>query len=74
MLLQIVEGVDDVFQPIHVVPIDPPVSQVSVALVLDVPHVILHDISGNVISELNTSLQHRHLQFAENLELITYRI
>ena len=68
MLLQIIKCVDDVFQSIHVIPIDVPISQVSVALVLNVSNVVLHDISSNVISKFNVSLEHSHLQFTENLK------
>ena len=62
MFLKIIKCVNDVFQAIHVVPVDVPISQVSVALISNVSDVVLHDISGNVILELNVSLQHCHLE------------
>ena len=68
MFFKIIKSVNDVFQAIHVIPVDVPISQVSVALVLNVSNVVLHDISSNVISKFNVSLEHSHLQFTENLK------
>ena len=61
VLLEIVEGVDNVLEAVHVVPVDVPVPQVPVARVLDVPHVVVHDLSGDVLPELDVPLEHRHL-------------
>ena len=56
MFLKIIKCVNDVFQAIHVIPIDVPISQVSVALIANISDVVLHDISGNIIFEFNVSL------------------
>ena len=66
--LEIVKGMDDVFEAVHVVPVDVPVPEVPVARVLDVPHVVVHDLPGDVLPELNVPLQHRHLELAQHLQ------
>ena len=68
VLLKIVERMDDVLEAVHVVPVDVPVPQVPVARVLDVPHVIVHDLPRDVLPELDIPLKHRHLQLAQHLE------
>ena len=68
LVLQVVEGVDDVLETIHVVAVDVPVPQVAIALVLNVAHVLLHDVAAYVRLHVNVSLQHRHLQLAQHLQ------
>ena len=68
VLLKIIERMDDVLEAVHVVPVDVPVPQVPVARVLDVPHVIVHDLPRDVLPELDIPLKHRHLQLAQHLQ------
>jgi len=65
-LLKIVERVDNVLEAVHVVPVDVPVPQVPVARVLDIPHIIVHDLPRDVLSKLNIPFKHRHLELAQH--------
>ena len=65
--LEMVEGVYDVLQPVHVVPVNVPVSEVAITLVLYVPHVLAHDVTGDVLALEDALLQHGHLEFAQDL-------
>ena len=61
-LLKIVERVDNVLEAVHVVPVDVPVPQVPVARVLNVSHIIVHDLPRDVLPKLDIPLKHRHLE------------
>lgn len=61
-----VKGVHDEFEPVHVVPVDVPIAQVSVRRVFDVSNVLGHDLPGRGLVVHDALLQHGHLQFAED--------
>ena len=67
--LQVVKGMDDVFESIHVISINVPISEISITLVLNIPHVVFHNFSGNVLSKLYVPFQHCHLKFTQNLKV-----
>ena len=66
--LEVVEGVNHVLEAVHVVSVDVPVAEVTVRLVLDVPDVRGHDLPRNVLLGNDSFLEHRHLEFTENLK------
>lgn len=67
VFLEMVEGVYHVLQAVHVVSVDVPVAEVAVAGVLRVSDLLGHDRPVDVIPDVDVTLQHGHLQLAEDL-------
>ncbi len=65
--LEVIERMNDVFEPVHVVPVDVPVSHVPVRRVLDVPDLLGHDGPGGGRRRGQALLQHGHLKLAQDL-------
>ena len=66
------ERVHHVLEAIHVVPVDVPVTEVSVRLVFDVPHVRGHDFSRDVLLRHDALLKHGHLELLAREEEIRF--
>ena len=67
-LFQVVERVNHVLKPVHVVSEDVPISKISVWFVLYVTNLFSHDVSRRWIVVDQTLFQHGYLQFAQDLQ------
>lgn len=65
MLLEVLEDIDDVFQSIHVVPEDEPVSQVPVRRVGHLTELVGHYVASNIVPHIQTPFDDGDLDLAQ---------
>ena len=56
MLFKMIKSMNDILKTVHIVSVYVPITKVSVALVLDVTDIIFHDVSRNIIPDVDISL------------------
>lgn len=66
---QVIEGINDIFQTIHVVSVDVPVSQIAVGFILQIAHVFGDNVPRNFFQLMlfNATLKQSIFDFAEDL-------
>ena len=55
---QVCEGVYGVLETVHVVPVDVPISQISIRVAFDVSNFLPHDLPRNLFVNRDPSLHH----------------
>jgi hypothetical protein len=71
LLSEVFKHLDHILQPVHAVPKDNPVPDVSVRRVSYVTQFVPHNLSGDILMLVHTALPHGRLDFTQRLQHVT---
>ena len=68
VVFHMIKNTECVFQSIHVVSVNGPISNVAIAVRLNITNILAHYIPTNVLILLNSLFKHSDLQFTQDLK------